>query len=219
MLTFSQIPSLNKRWTGHMQLRHTLTSKKCHLSSPDNARLLVNVRSPPVLTHNNSKESSSKSTLLYSSIWKLKAPSPLRMIVSGTAGTGKSYLIHCLRLLLGDKVRVAAPTGVAAFNIEGHTLHSLLSLPTKGEYKDLEGERLHHMQQSLAGMHYLIIDEMSMVGRKMFGQLDKRLRQVFPHHVDQLFWRLLLLAVWRLWSTTASDGSPFIHNSVTNCSI
>ena len=113
--------------------------------------------------------------------------SPLRMIVSGTAGTGKSYLIHCLRLLLGDKMCVAAPTGVAAFNIEGHTLHSLLSLPTKGEYKDLEGERLHHMQQSLAGMHYLIIDEMSMVGRKMFGQVDKRLRQVFPHHADLLF--------------------------------
>ena len=68
-----------------------------------------------------------------------ETPPPLRMIVSGTAGTGKSYIIHCLRLLLGDRVRVAA------FNIEGHTLHSLLSLPTKSEYKDLEGERLHHM--------------------------------------------------------------------------
>ena len=32
-------------------------------------------------------------------------------------------------------------------------------------------------------------------------------------------WKLLLLAVWRLWPTTASDGSPFIHNSVMNCSI
>ncbi len=112
---------------------------------------------------------------------------PLRMIVSGTAGTGKSYLIHCLRLLLQDCVRVAAPTGVAAFNIEGHTLHALLRLPTKGEYKDLEGECLHQMQHSLAGMKYLIIDEMSMVGRKIFGQVDKRLRQVFPHQADQLF--------------------------------
>ena len=54
-------------------------------------------------------------------------------------------------------------------------------------HKDLEGERLHHMQQSLAGMHYLVIDEMSMVGRKIFGQIDKCLRQVFPHHADQLF--------------------------------
>ncbi len=116
-----------------------------------------------------------------------ESPPPLRMIVSGTAGTGKSYLIHCLRLLLQDRVRVAAPTGVAAFNIEGHTLHALLRLPTKGEYKDLQGEHLHQMQQSLAGIKYLIIDERSMVGRKIFGQVDNRLRQVFPHQADQLF--------------------------------
>ncbi|XP_062499076.1 uncharacterized protein LOC134176422 [Corticium candelabrum] len=36
---------------------------------------------------------------------------PLRMIVSGTAGTGKSYLIQCLKRLLGNGLRVAAPTG------------------------------------------------------------------------------------------------------------
>ena len=65
---------------------------------------------------------------------KANSPPPLRMIISGTAGTGKSYLIKCLRLLLNDQMCVAAPTGVAAFNIEGHTLHSLFSLPTKGEY-------------------------------------------------------------------------------------
>lgn len=111
---------------------------------------------------------------------------PLRMIVSGTAGTGKSYLIHCLRLLLRNKVRIVAPTGVAAFNVDGNTLHSLLSLPTKGEFKDLEGEHLNRIQQSLACMEYLIIDEMSMVGRKIFGQVDKRLRQVFPHRSDQV---------------------------------
>lgn len=56
--------------------------------------------------------------------------SPLRIIISGRAGTGSSYLINCLRLILQDKVRVAAPTGVAAFNVDGHTLHSL---PTKGD--------------------------------------------------------------------------------------
>ena len=114
-------------------------------------------------------------------------PTPLRLIVSGTAGTGKSYLIHCLRLLLSHRVRVAAPSGVAAFNIEGRTLHSLLSLPVKGEFKELQGERLHEMQQSLADMEYLIIDEMSMVVRTLLGQIDKRLRQVFPHQADSLF--------------------------------
>lgn len=55
----------------------------------------------------------------------IMTPWPLRMIVSGMAGTGKSYLIHCLRLLLQHQLVVPAPTGVAAFNIDGHTLHSL----------------------------------------------------------------------------------------------
>ena len=60
---------------------------------------------------------------------------PLRLIITGTAGTGKSYLIQCLRLLLGDTLKVAAPTGVASFIIDGSTLHSLLHLPTRGEFK------------------------------------------------------------------------------------
>ena len=110
------------------------------------------------------------------------SPPPLRMIVSGTAGTGKSYLIHCLRLLLQCQLLVAAPTGVAAFNIDGQTLHSLLSLPTRAEFKDLEGERLTKLQQAFSEVKYFIIDEMSMVGRKIFGQVDRRLRQAFPHH-------------------------------------
>ena len=96
-------------------------------------------------------------------------------------------MIHCLRLLLDHRVHVAAPTGVAAFNIEGHTLHSLLSLPVKGDFKELQGERLHKMQQTLADMDYLIIDEMSMVGRKFLSQVDQRLRQVFPHRADTVF--------------------------------
>ena len=73
-------------------------------------------------------------------------PTPLQMIISGTAGTGKSYLIHCIRLLFQDKVHTVAPTGVAAFNIEGTTIHLLLSLPTRGEFKDLEGEQLNRLQ-------------------------------------------------------------------------
>ena len=114
-------------------------------------------------------------------------PPPLRMIVSGTAGTGKSYLIHCLRLLLQCQVLVAAPTGVAAFNVDGQTLHSLLSLPTRAEFKDLVGERLTKLQQAFSEVKYLIIDEMSMVGRKIFGQVDRRLRQAFPHHSQEVF--------------------------------
>ena len=113
-------------------------------------------------------------------------PEPLRMIVSGTAGTGKSFLFHCLKALLLDHLRVMAPTGVAAFNVGGVTLHSLLHRPTRGEFKALEGEQLQQLQQSFSGVDYLIIDEMSMLGRKLFGQVDQRLRQAFPHRAGEV---------------------------------
>lgn len=93
-----------------------------------------------------------------------------------TAGTGKSYLVNCLKLLLQHNPHVCAPTGVAAYNIDGTTLHSLFSLPTKGDFRQLKGQKLHKLQQLLEDMQYLVIDEMSMVGRKTFGQIDRRLR-------------------------------------------
>ena len=37
------------------------------------------------------------------------------------------------------------------------------------------------LKESLASVRYIILDEMSMVGRKLFGQVDRRLHQVFPH--------------------------------------
>ena len=143
--------------------------------------------------------------------------SPLRMIISGTAGTGKSYLIHCLRLLLQENVCVAAPTGVAAFNIAGHTLHSLLGLPTKTDFKDLEGDLLNQLQQSFSTIKYIIIDEMSMVGRKTFAQVDRRLRQAFPHRSQEVFGgcscSCLLFGGFGQFSTSR-DGPAFVHNSL-----
>ena len=47
---------------------------------------------------------------------------PLKMVIAGTAGTGKSYLIKCLKTLLCDHLCIRAPTGVAAYNVHGHTL-------------------------------------------------------------------------------------------------
>ncbi len=74
-----------------------------------------------------------------------------------------------------------APTGAAAYNVHGHTLHSLLKIPVRGDFRDLEGQSLHSLQESLDRVSYIILDEMSMVGRKLFGQMDRRLRQAFPH--------------------------------------
>lgn len=62
----------------------------------------------------------------------------LLMILMGTAGTDKSYTVHaickmCLELLHPNQQLhlLAAPTGTAAYQINGRTVHALLGLPTK----------------------------------------------------------------------------------------
>ena len=105
---------------------------------------------------------------------------PLRMIVCGTAGTGKTYLINALKQVLCSQCMLTATTGIAAFNIGGQTLHSAAQLPIR-EYRDLQGDSLHRLQMKLDGKSYIIIDEMSMMGHRMLSWLDDRLRAGTGH--------------------------------------
>ena len=79
-----------------------------------------------------------------------KSPNPLRLIIAGTAGTGMSFAIQCLRLLLGDSLKVTTPAGVASFIIDGTTLPLMLHLPTKEEFKEFKGNRLLQLQQVMS---------------------------------------------------------------------
>ena len=118
----------------------------------------------------------------------------LLMIVIGTAGTGKSFLINAIRQLFSShdcshRLRVTAPTGIAASSIQGCTIHSLLSLLVN----DIKGERLHSMQLTLADVDFLIIDEYSFLSVAVIDSLDRRLRQVFPRKSDVPFGGLSIL--------------------------
>lgn len=101
------------------------------------------------------------------------------LIINGVVGTGKSYLINAIRVLLGEKCAITATTGKAAFNINGVTIHSLLKLPVgaKGN-KDLTGQNLMKLQESVRKIDYIIIDEYSMLGQVTFGWIDRRCKQV-----------------------------------------
>src|SRR6266540_826122 len=99
----------------------------------------------------------------------------LRIIIMGTTGIGKSYLIKAIRKKLSTMerdrskvpVKVIAPTGVAAFNINSTTIHSILSiLIFNNKYSDLDSKRLKQLQEKLKNVIYLIIDEKSMVERR-----------------------------------------------------
>ena len=90
-------------------------------------------------------------------------------------------MISAWRQLIGEEnsiyCKVAAYTGRAAFNVQGDTLHSLLSLSCGRKMKQLEGDRLIELQKRFKVCKLLIIDEISTVGCKIFGWVDKRLRQ------------------------------------------
>ena len=105
-------------------------------------------------------------------------PPPLHMIVCGTAGTGKSYLINAISQALGDVCTLTGTTGIASYNICGKTLHSTLQLPINmSRQQDLKGSALQRLQLTMKKKQYILIDEMSMMGQKMFSWVDRRLRQ------------------------------------------
>jgi len=94
---------------------------------------------------------------------------PLDLVVMGTAGTEKSFLINMIRDHLQEIARnhsitkspilVLALTGVVTFNIRGKTIHSALSIQVSGKSFDLNGERLKNLQNRLKGVIYIIIDK------------------------------------------------------------
>ncbi|XP_066914869.1 uncharacterized protein [Clytia hemisphaerica] len=103
---------------------------------------------------------------------------PLQMIITGIAGSGKSYLINCIKKLLGKKCLLTSYFGIAAFNINGRTLHSTLKLPIRSKLKhELKGKSLDNLQTNLKDIDYIIIDEFSVVGQRLLGWIDSRCRQ------------------------------------------
>ena len=121
---------------------------------------------------------------------------PLRINLDGVAGSGKTYVLLkiCSRLqelaLAANRpspVFRCAPTGIAAFNILGKTLHSLLRVPVKGRPFDSSNATLLSLQSTFRGCQFLIIDEKSMIPLKTLAIMDQRLRQIFPEKQDEFF--------------------------------
>ena len=95
---------------------------------------------------------------------------------------------------------LTAPTGSAAFNIVGMTLHSGLLLSTsKGSSAPLTQDRLNTLRLKLSNLQLLIIDEVSMVGSNMLLQIHKRLQQLKGSKDDTTFGNISILAVGDLY--------------------
>lgn len=99
------------------------------------------------------------------------------LFLTGEAGTGKSTLLQYFRYNTKKNIVVLAPTGVAALNVEGQTIHSFCAFGpdiTIHRVKKLKpGSAKFELLQKL---NTIIIDEISMVRADLLDCLDKFLR-------------------------------------------
>jgi ATP-dependent DNA helicase PIF1 len=117
--------------------------------------------------------------------------------VTGKPGVGKSVLINHLVSHGLKHYTLTAPTGLAALNIGGRTLHSLFKLPVSEGVIQPDYNRFTEDERCIANIRYnihcLIVDEISMVRADMLDYIDRLLRHV--RNIDKPFGGIQVVAV------------------------
>lgn len=102
------------------------------------------------------------------------------IFLTGKAGTGKTTFLHNLKHDTPKRMIVTAPTGVAAINAGGVTLHSFFQLPFGPHVpgNDLQQRRFSKEKINIIkGLDLLVIDEISMVRADLLDSVDAVLRR------------------------------------------
>ena len=151
---------------------------------------------------------------------------PYRLFLSGPGGVGKP---HIIRIIHSDTIKLlkqsgyfepddvvvllTAPTGVAAFNINGMTLHSAFSLGTSkyGGIQCLKEDKSNTLHNKLGRLQLLIIDEVSMVGANRLLEINQRLQQIKRAPINSIFGGVSILAVVYLYQLPPVSQSPLYH--------
>ncbi len=96
------------------------------------------------------------------------------LFVTGRAGTGKSTLLRRVAEVVAERGVVLAPTGLAAVNVGGQTIHSFFGLPPRLiRPDDIRKSRNGRVMRRL---DFVIIDEVSMVRSDLMWAIDQSLR-------------------------------------------
>ncbi|MFS2316299.1 ATP-dependent RecD-like DNA helicase [Maricaulis sp. D1M11] len=96
------------------------------------------------------------------------------VFLTGRAGTGKTTLMREFLRRAGSRAAVLAPTGVAAMQAGGQTIHSFFHFPPRLiEGRDIK--KVRH-RRAIQALHTLVIDEISMVRSDMMWAIDAALR-------------------------------------------
>lgn len=124
----------------------------------------------------------------------MSSKNAFKIFVSGTAGTGKSFLIKTIADQLTidytdetnratkPAVLLAAPTGIAAIQINGCTIHNLFNIEVQqgrdSAFKELKSAHLNVKQYLFQNVKLIIIDEISMVSNITLAKMHRRLTEI-----------------------------------------
>ena len=116
--------------------------------------------------------------------WRFVTSTNVSVFLTGKAGTGKTTFLRTLRARTPKRMVVLAPTGVAAINAQGQTIHSFFQLSfgpivpgmtfqDKGTYYKMSKEK----KNLIKTLDLLVIDEISMVRCDVLDAVDQELRK------------------------------------------
>lgn len=122
----------------------------------------------------------------FENVWNLVSHTSRSIFMTGKAGTGKSTFLKYITSHTKKKFVVLAPTGIAAVNVGGVTMHSFFKIPLKPllpDDPDFAVERIkkrlkysREHQKLIRSLDLIIIDEISMVRADVIDFMDKILR-------------------------------------------
>ncbi|XP_061186300.1 uncharacterized protein LOC133194338 [Saccostrea echinata] len=150
---------------------------------------------------------------------------PVDFFLSGGAGVGKTVVVKSIYQALNrhfnnqpgsnpdePKVLLAAPTGKAAFLINGNTIHNLFQIPANQGffYKPLKSDRLNTLRCKFQKLKMISIDEISMVGNRMFQYIHLRLQEITVS--SKIFGGISVLAVGDLFQLKPVFDSWIFEN-------
>jgi DNA-binding CsgD family transcriptional regulator len=105
------------------------------------------------------------------------------LFLTGKAGSGKTTFLHKIREARVKRMAIVAPTGVAAINAGGMTIHSLFQIPIGMhlpgvDRKQPQGRFRAEKTRLIRSLDLLVIDEVSMVRADLLDAIDEVLRRV-----------------------------------------
>ena len=98
------------------------------------------------------------------------------VFITGRAGTGKSTLLNYFRRQTKKKIAVLAPTGIAAINVQGQTIHSFFKFKPNVTLQSIKKNNVDDKKNIYKKLEAIVIDEVSMVRADVLDCMDRFLR-------------------------------------------